>query len=106
MGGHTSSEWLVKVGRNTHQARVAHEKTLFAEKMPYEVKTTVCNFYFSHSIISKRRIQQLANLMEDGVKSGQSTSDFINKVERELHSVEFQLYSPPQFQFYSPLFLG
>ena len=70
---------------NPPQARVAHEKTLFAEKMPYEVKTTVCNFYFSHSIISKLRIQQLANLMEDGVKSGQSTSDFINKVERELH---------------------
>jgi hypothetical protein len=69
---------------NPPQARVAHEKTLFQEKMTYEVKTIVGNFYFSHSIISKKRIQQLANLMEDGVKTGQSTKDFLKKVEREL----------------------
>lgn len=70
---------------NPPEARVAHEKTLFAEKIPYEVKTTVGNFYFAHSIISKKRIQQLANLMEDGVKADQSTKDFLKKVERELH---------------------
>jgi hypothetical protein len=60
------------------------EKTLFPEKTPYEVKTIVGNFSFSRSIISKKRISQLANLMEDGIQSKQSTKDFINRVEREL----------------------
>lgn len=70
---------------NPPQARVAHEQTFFQEKKPYEVRTSVGTFLFSHSIINKQRIQQLANLMEDGVKAGQSTKDFLKKVERELH---------------------
>ena len=69
---------------NPPQARIVGEKTLFPQKLPYEVKTTVGNFYFPHIIISKKRIQQLANLIEDSVKATQSTKDFLNKVEREL----------------------
>ncbi len=76
---------------NPPQARVAHEKTLFSEKKPYEVKTSVGTFLFSHSIINKQRIQQLANLMEDSVKSGQSTDAFVNKVEKELKLTKDEL---------------
>lgn len=69
---------------NPPQARIVGAKTLFPQKLPYEVKTTVGNFYFSHSIISKRRIQQLANLIEDSIKATQSNEDFLKKVEKEL----------------------
>lgn len=69
---------------NPPQSRVANEMTLFEEKKPYEVKTTVGNFLFSHSIITKQRIQQLAIIMEDCVKTEKSTKDFLNKVEKEL----------------------
>src|SRR4030066_129574 len=76
---------------NPPQAWVAHEQTFFPEKKPYEVKTSVGTFLFSHSIINKQRIQQLANLMEDGVKSGQSTGAFLKKVERELNLTKDEL---------------
>jgi SAM-dependent methyltransferase len=69
---------------NPPQARIVGAKTLFPQKLPYEVKTTVGNFYFPHSIISKRRIQQLANLIEDSIKATQSNEDFLKKVEKEL----------------------
>lgn len=76
---------------NPPQARVAHEQTFFQEKKPYEVKTSVGTFLFSHSIINKQRIQQLANLMEDGVKSEQTTDAFLKKVERELNLTKDEL---------------
>lgn len=76
---------------NPPQARVAHEKTLFSEKKPYEVKTSVGTFLFSQSIINNQRIRQLANLMEDGVKSGQTTDAFLKKVERELNLTKDEL---------------
>lgn len=67
------------------EARIAHDMTLFPEKIPYEVKTAVGDFFFSHSIISKSRIQQLANLMEDSVKAMHSSEDFLKRVEEELN---------------------
>ncbi|MFH1703553.1 MAG: N-6 DNA methylase [Nitrospirota bacterium] len=76
---------------NPPQARVAHEKTLFSEKKPYEVKTSVGTFLFSQSIINNQRIRQLANLMEDGVKSGQTTDAFLKKVERDLNLTKDEL---------------
>jgi hypothetical protein len=76
---------------NPPQARVAHEKTLFLEKKPYEVKTSVGTFLFSQSIINNQRIRQLANLMEDGVKSGHTTDAFLKKVERELNLTKDEL---------------
>src|SRR4030042_6843017 len=76
---------------NPPQARVADEKTLFSEKKPYEVKTSVGTFLFSQSIINNQRIRQLANLMEDGVKSGQTTDAFLKKVERELNLTKDEL---------------
>lgn len=69
---------------NPPQSRIANEMTLFEEKTPYEVKTTVGNFLFSHSIINRLRIQQLAILLEDSVKENLSTADFIKKAELEL----------------------
>lgn len=33
------------------------------------------------------------------------TATKILKADQKVHAVKFQLYSPPQFQFYSPLFL-
>src|SRR4030042_4871693 len=76
---------------NPPQARVADEKTLFSEKKPYEVKTSVGTFLFSHSIINNQRIRSLANLMEDGVKSGQTTDAVLKNVERELNLTKDEL---------------
>ncbi|MCK4403536.1 MAG: N-6 DNA methylase [candidate division Zixibacteria bacterium] len=70
---------------NPPQARVAHEMTLFPEKIPYEVKTTVGNFLFSHSIVTKRRVQALASITEDCVKAGKSKEDFLRKVKTKLN---------------------
>lgn len=69
---------------NPPQARIADEMTLFEKKMPYEVKTTVSNFFFSHSTITRQRVQELANIMEDCVKSGARKETFLKKVESEL----------------------
>ena len=70
---------------NPPQARIADEMTLFEKKLPYEVKTTVGNFLFSHGIITKQRVQELANIMEDCVKSDTSKEAFLKKVEMELN---------------------
>lgn len=69
---------------NPPQARVAGEMTLFEEKIPYEVKTAVGNFYFPHDVVSRQGIQKLANLIEDGVKKGQPSDSFLLKVQQEL----------------------
>jgi SAM-dependent methyltransferase len=69
---------------NPPEARIADEMTLFEKKMPHEVKTTVGNFLFPHSIITKQRVQELANIMEDCVKSGTSVEAFLKKVENDL----------------------
>ncbi|MFX0204069.1 MAG: Eco57I restriction-modification methylase domain-containing protein, partial [Candidatus Hodarchaeota archaeon] len=69
---------------NPPEARVADEMTLFPEKIPYEVKTTVGNFLFSHSNITRRRVQQLTNIIEDCVISGVIKRDFLKKVTTAL----------------------
>jgi len=69
---------------NPPQARIAGEMTLFEEKLPYEVKTAVGNFYFPHEVVTRQGIQTLANLMEDGVKKHQNTDAFLKKVKAEL----------------------
>ncbi|MGD0037967.1 MAG: N-6 DNA methylase [Bacteroidota bacterium] len=66
------------------EARIAGEMTLFPKKEPYEIKTTVGKFYFSHSIIDKQRIQQLTNLLEDGVKQRKKPIDFVDDVKTQL----------------------
>ncbi|MGD1044708.1 MAG: N-6 DNA methylase [Bacteroidota bacterium] len=66
------------------EARIAGEMTLFPKKEPYEIKTTVGKFYFSHSIIGKQRIQQLTNLLEDGVKQRKNPKDFADDVKKQL----------------------
>jgi type I restriction-modification system DNA methylase subunit len=69
---------------NPPEARIADEMTLFPKKIPYEVKTTVGNFYLSHSIINKRRVQQLANILEDCVKNNVDKDIFLNRLKAEL----------------------
>lgn len=66
------------------RARIAYEMELFPKKLPYEVKTSVGEFYFSHSIIDKRKIQQLINIMEDSVKEKANTANFLNQVQNLL----------------------
>lgn len=69
------------------EGKIDESMPLFPEKLPYLVKTTVGDFYFSHSIVSKQRVQQLANIMEDCVKArkeGVTKQDFLNKVKKEL----------------------
>jgi len=70
---------------NPPQARVAGEMTLFPKKIPYEVKTTVGNFYFPHTIITKQRVEQLANIIEDCVRDSISGEDFLKKVSTDLN---------------------
>ncbi|MFZ5517886.1 MAG: Eco57I restriction-modification methylase domain-containing protein [Candidatus Zhuqueibacterota bacterium] len=69
---------------NPPQARMADEMTLFEEKLPYEVRTSVGNFYFPHEVVTRQGIQKLVNLMEDGVKNGQSIDIFLQRVKKEL----------------------
>ena len=72
---------------NPPEGKIDDSMPLFPEKLPYLVKTDVGSFYFSHSIITKHRVQQLANIMEDYVKAGKagvSKQDFMNKVKAEL----------------------
>jgi len=73
---------------NPPQARIAGEMTLFEEKVPYEVKTAVGNFYFPHEVVTRQGIQKLANLMEDGIKKRQPTESFLKKVKAELRLPE------------------
>ena len=77
---------------NPPEAKIDKEMTLFPEKIPYLVKTTVGSFYFSHSIITKHRVQQLANIMEDAVKSGQPKDDFMKlvKTKLKLNAAEYE----------------
>lgn len=74
------------------QAWKAKEMTLFKEKIPYEVKTSVGTFLFPDCIVSRQRIQQMANIMEDCVKSKKSSEGFLTKVKNglKLSSVEFE----------------
>ena len=76
---------------NPPQARIADEMTLFEKKQPYEVKTAVGNFLFSHTIVSKQRIQQLANLLERGVKNNLSSDAFQKEVQKELELTEQEM---------------
>ncbi|MBI4548382.1 MAG: N-6 DNA methylase [Ignavibacteriae bacterium] len=76
---------------NPPQARIADEMTLFEKKQPYEVKTAVGNFLFSHTIVSKQRIQQLANLLEKGVKNNLSSDAFQKEVQKELELSEQEM---------------
>jgi len=69
---------------NPPEARIADEMTLFPKKIPYEVKTTVGNFYLSHSIINKRRVQQLANILEDCIKNNVDKDIFLNRLKTDL----------------------
>lgn len=69
---------------NPPEAKLDKSMPLFPEKLPYLVKTTVGSFYFSHSIITKHRVQHLANIIEDSVKSGKVKDDFLKQVEIEL----------------------
>ena len=69
---------------NPPDAKVDESMPLFPEKPPYLVKTIVGSFYFSKSIISKRRVQQLANIMEDCVKSRIPKDDFFAVVRTQL----------------------
>lgn len=73
---------------NPPRARIADEMTLFEEKLPYEVKTAVGNFYFPHEVVTRQGIQKLANLMEDGIKKGQDTDAFLRKAKADLHLPE------------------
>jgi len=69
---------------NPPEARIAGEMTLFPKKIPYEVKTTVGNFYISHSIINKRRVQQLTNILEDCIKNNVDKNIFLNRLKTDL----------------------
>ena len=69
---------------NPPEARIAGEMTLFPRKIPYEVKTTVGNFYLSHSIINKRRVQQLTIILEDCIKSNVDKDIFLNRLKTDL----------------------
>ncbi len=69
---------------NPPEARIADEMTLFPKKIPYEVKTTVGNFYLSHSIINKRRVQQLTNILEDCIKNNVDKDIFLNRLKTDL----------------------
>jgi len=69
---------------NPPQARVAEEMTLFEEKLPYEVRTSVGNFYFPHEVVTRQGIQKLVTLMEDGVKNRQPVEVFLQRVKKEL----------------------
>ncbi|MBM4161077.1 MAG: SAM-dependent DNA methyltransferase [Ignavibacteria bacterium] len=76
---------------NPPQARVAGEMTLFPKKEPYEVKTAVGDFLFSHSIVTKQRIQQLADLLEGAVKKKLPSDEFQDKVRKELDLNEAEM---------------
>lgn len=69
---------------NPPQTKVAYENDLFPEKIPYEGRTAVGNFYFPHEVVTRQGIQKLANLMEDGIKKGYSANVFLQKVKAEL----------------------
>ena len=76
---------------NPPQARIADEMTLFEKKQPYEVKTAVGTFLFSHTIVSKQRIQQLANLLEKGIKNNLASDAFQKEVQKELELSEQEM---------------
>lgn len=69
---------------NPPKGKIDDSMPLFPRKLPYLVKTSVGEFYFSHSIITKGRVQRLANIMEDCVKAHVSKHDFLDKVKTEL----------------------
>jgi len=70
---------------NPPQARIANEDTFFPTKEPYEVTTAVGKFLFSHSIVSKQRIQLLATIMEECVKKDLPIFAFQERVEKTLN---------------------
>lgn len=76
---------------NPPQARIADEMTLFEKKQPYEVKTAVGNFLFSHTIVNRQRIQQLAVLMEESIKNNLSSKEFQDKVQKSLELSENEM---------------
>lgn len=69
---------------NPPEGKIDDSIPLFPQRLPYLVKTSVEEFYFSHSIITKGRVQRLANIMEDCVKAHIAKQDFLNKVKTEL----------------------
>lgn len=69
---------------NPPEAKIDETLPLFPEKFPYLVKTSVGSFYFSHSIVTKHRVQQLSNILEDCVKKNIPKEDFMNRVKSEL----------------------
>lgn len=69
---------------NPPEAKIDETLPLFPEKFPYLVKTSVGSFYFSHSIVTKYRVQQSANILEDCVKKNVHKTDFMNLVKSEL----------------------
>lgn len=65
--------------------------TIFPAKLPYSVKTSVGNFEFSHSIVDRQNIQDIAFLLEEYVKKGISTDEFLARAKQrlELDDVDF-----------------
>jgi len=70
---------------NPPRARIANEMTLFPEKVPYEVKTAVGDFLFSHCmVVTKKRVQQFATIMEDRINAGETKEAVLKKLKTQL----------------------
>lgn len=65
--------------------KTTDEDTIFPKKTPYTVRTSVGNFEFSHNIVDRQNIQELALLLEEYVKNGKSTEAFLERVKTNLN---------------------
>lgn len=66
------------------ESRVADEMTFFEKRKPYAVKTAVGEFYLPHAVVTKQRVPQLANLLEDSIMSGKTKDEFLKRVKVDL----------------------
>lgn len=66
------------------EGKTTDEDTIFPKKLPYIVRTSVGNFEFSHNIVARQNIQELALLLEEYVKNGKSTEAFLQRVKTRL----------------------
>lgn len=67
------------------EKKTEYSDTIFPAKLPYTVKTSVGNFEFSHSIVDRQNIQDIALLLEEFVKKGRSTFEFLERVKQKLN---------------------
>lgn len=66
------------------ESKIMDDGTIFKTQTPYTVKTSVGNFEFSQSIVNKQRVQEIALLLEESVKSRHMTTDFLQRVKTRL----------------------